>query len=62
MVDTSLNTPLHVAAEKGHAVPLKLLLTHIKSDGSGCPGMVIDKKNVLHKNIMHLAAENGHLQ
>jgi ankyrin repeat protein len=61
-VDISLNTPLHIAAEKGHAEPLKLLLEHVKSDGSGCPEMKIDAKNVLNKTIMHLAAENGHLQ
>lgn len=61
-VDISLNTPLHIAAEKGHAVPLRLLLKHVMSDGSVCPGMVIDAKNVFNKTIMHLAAENGHLQ
>ena len=61
-MDTGSNTPLHVAAEKGHAVPLKLLLEHVKSDGSGCPGMKADDRNVLNKTIMHLAAENGHLQ
>ena len=57
-----MNRPLHVAAKKGHAVPLKLLLEHVKSDGHGCPKMEIDANNVFNKTVMHLAAENGHLQ
>lgn len=49
-----MNTPLHIAAEKGNLEALVQLLEHfsVKSD----------VKNVFGKTAMHLAAEKGHVQ
>ena len=52
--DTFLNTPLHIAAEKGN---IKALVALLK-----CNEVKKNAKNVLGKTPMHLAAEKGHLQ
>ena len=49
--DRFMNTPLHIAAEKGNLETLVQLLD-VKND----------TKNVLGKTAMHLAAEKGHVQ
>ena len=46
-----MNTPLHIAAEKGNLETLVQLLD-VKNNA----------KNVLGKTAMHLAAEKGHVQ
>lgn len=51
-VDSSHNTPLHVAAAKGNIGAIKLLLvTKVK----------VDARNELNKTPMHLASQNGHV-
>lgn len=49
-----MNTPLHIAAEKGNLETLIQLLDHFKVENNA--------KNVLGKTALHLAAEKGHIQ
>uniref|UniRef100_A0A1X7V011 Uncharacterized protein n=1 Tax=Amphimedon queenslandica TaxID=400682 RepID=A0A1X7V011_AMPQE len=50
--DTTHNTPLHIAAKKGHINSLKILLkaSHLK----------VDARNEAERTPLHLAAEAGH--
>ena len=58
VTDTSQNTPLHVAAEKGHVEPLEMILKERSKDIK----FKTDGKNISRKTAMHLAAENGHTE
>ena len=53
--DTLLNTPLHIAAKKGHVKPIEEIL-RFKSR------FHIGTKNLCKETAMHLAAENGHTE
>lgn len=58
VTDTCQNTPLHVAAEKGHIEPLGMILKDRNKDVK----FKVDAKNICRKTAMHLAAENGHTE
>ena len=55
VADTCSNTPLHIAAKKGHVKPIEEILRY--RDRSS-----VDAKNLSRKTAMHLAAENGHTE
>ena len=53
------NTPLHIAAKKGHIKPLEEILDLIYKDNFK---FSLDAENLSRKTAMHLAAENGHTE
>ena len=57
--DTSLNTPLHVAAKLGHLNVIDLLLREELVESGH---VSLDAKNKTYKTPAHLAAENGHVR
>ena len=57
--DTSLNTPLHIAAKLGHLNVVDLLL---RQELVEFGHTTLDAKNKTYKTPAHLAAENGHIR
>ena len=53
--DASYDTPLHVAAEKGNLLAVRVLIR------SSVRYVKLDAMNKLNKTPMHLATENGHI-
>ena len=54
--DSYYNTPLHIAAKRGHLDAVRLLIN--QTLGS----VKLDAKNDLGRTAMHLAAESGHVR
>ena len=55
-VDSEHNTPLHIAAKRGHLETIKLLMEMISDDDK------IRARNNQGKTAVHLAAEFGHVR
>ncbi len=53
--DSNYNTPLHIAAAKGHLASLRVLLESSQNV------LKLDSINELGKTPLHLAASNGHI-
>ena len=59
VADMCSNTPLHIAAKKGHIKPLEEILDLIYKDNFK---FSLDAENLSRKTAMLLAAENGHTE
>lgn len=54
--DSYYNTPLHIAAKRGHLDTVRLLMHQTLGE------VKLDAKNDLGRTPMHLAAEFGHIR
>ena len=54
--DSYYNTPLHIAAKRGHLDSVRLLINQTMGQ------VKLDAKNDLGRTAMHLAAQFGHVR